>query len=147
MSFFVPTNYKLMFSSMDCSDDDYHFWTFNWQSNENLPACGLSLQYPNFNEIVWETVNPEYFKLVTINIKGVLDRFHYGEGGYLLSPFKYYRIRKELAMNSSETKFYFPEVSLGADGQYRLGQGRHRLNALLKIYGIEEAPVKLSLID
>lgn len=143
----IPINYKLMFSSLDCSDHDFHFWTFDWQSNENLPPCELGLTYPDFENIYWEELNPKYFRLVTIDIKDVLDRFHSGKEGYLLSPFKYYRIRQELANNAPDFVFYYPEVSLCDDGKYHLGQGRHRLNALMKIYGIEKIQVKMSLFD
>ena len=144
----IPEDYKLMFSSLDCSDNSYHFRVFDWQSNDNLPPCGLGLNYPDFENINWEKLNPECFRLVTIDIKEVLDRFKPYDGveGYLLSPWKYYRIRKELSLNSPQRVFYYPEVSI-ENGKYHLGQGRHRLNALMKIYGIEKILVKVSLID
>ena len=143
----IPENYKLMFSSLDCSDDDTHFWTYNWENNENLPPCALNFKYPEFEEIVWEDLDPECFKLITVDIKDVLDRFHNGEAGYLLSPFKYYRVRKELSNNSAELKFYYPEVRIGGDHKIHLGEGRHRLNALMKIYGLKEIKAKVFLKD
>lgn len=146
---FLPENYRLMFSSLDCSDMNFHAWTFNWLDNRNLPPCGLNFNYPDFDKINWEVINPNYFKLVNINVRDVLDNYSDdcpgdNNGGYTLSPFKYYRVREILAQNE---KIEYPEVITNGHGEYVVFDGRHRLNALLKIYGIESIKAKVFLMD
>ncbi|MFL9560605.1 hypothetical protein, partial [Acinetobacter baumannii] len=134
------------FSSKHWDSEDLDI-SINWENNDNLPRCDLGFEYPEFDKIVWEELKPEFYKLVEINIRDVLDRFQSGESGYLLSAFKYYQVRKELSLNSADIKFHYPWVRLGGDGKYHLVDGRHRLNALVKIYGIEKIKVKISLTD
>lgn len=141
---FLPENYRLMFSSLDCSDKEFHFWKFNWLANENLPPCELNIDYPNFEKINWEKLNPEDFQLVTINIKEILKKFEdlkgsESNGAYYLSPHKYYNVRKLISENK---KVQYPEVTKDYKGEYSLMDGRHRLNVLLKIYGVETIQAK-----
>lgn len=135
-----PPYYKEMFSSLDCSDGQMYLdRRVNWQDLDNLPDCGLGLAYPQFNEIIWKEINPDYDELITINARELLNRFD-GEG-YLLSAFKYHRIRCELAKNGVDRLFYYPEVCKNLNGEYGLIGGRHRLCALMKIYGVEDITV------
>lgn len=136
-----PPHYIEMFSNVDCSDSKLYLERkVNWKSIENLPKCQLGLSYPKFEDIVWQKVHFDYDELLLINAKELLDRFD-GQG-YLLSAFKYHRIRRELSRNSEELPFFYSEVYLDEDGQYRLLNGRHRLNALMNIYGLEYITVK-----
>jgi hypothetical protein len=130
-----PINIIKMFSDQDCSEQKYTGgWVEDWKDVTSFPKCGLNLKYPEFDQIVWKKNFQTNSELVEINIRDVLDRFH--NDGYKLNSWKYYNIRKELADNSKEFPFFYPEVNLGQDGKYHLGQGRHRLNVLFNIYGV-----------
>lgn len=119
-----------------------NFWDINWEANENIPACGLNLDYPEPENLVFEDINKEYFKLVTINIKQVLDEFP-GNEGYFLKPLKWYRVRHSFIKSLQGEPIEYPEVMLTGTGNYILSDGRHRLNALMKIYGLETTLAKV----
>lgn len=138
----VSNNAIQMFSSQDLSGTkDLPEWTEDWFNSDNLPDCGLNLTYPDFDKIEWKSDTQSGLELVEINITDILDRFSLG--GYNLDAWKYFNIRQELAKNSKENPFYYPEVTLGSDGKFHLGQGRHRLNVLHKIYGIKTLLVEV----
>lgn len=135
-NFFIPENYKLMFSSQDCSDARvYGGWRVDWESADNIPKCGLNLNYPKFEEIVWKKTYQTNSILVDIDIREVLDSFR--NRGYDLDAWKYYDGRLKLSKNSLENPFFYPEVNLNVNNKFELGQGRHRLNILLNVYGIK----------
>lgn len=131
-----------MFSTFDCSDaKTYGGWRVNWEAAGNLPKCGLNLTYPKFEKIVWEKTYHNDSELVEVNIKEILDSFK--AGGYDLDAWKYYQGRIKLAENSSKNPFHYPIVEIDGYNKYQLGEGRHRLNILRTVYGIETIKAEL----
>lgn len=125
--------YKSLFENMPDSFNDGRA-EYRWDNVENIPDCKkYTLKNLEDVEFVPDCGYQDYVK-VRLPIWDVLSSLR--EDALLLRVFRWNRVKSHF----SEGKVHYPIVYFNKDDEKpSLGDGRHRLVALMRFYGATEA--------